>query len=373
MIKIFNDTNFILRSLNNISNSFVNFSFSILAVLMADIGESITIFLVINILVLSLSTTQWERENQKGKSNSFLFDLVIISISIIVQLLFSNFVNFKLSLIQFLLFISFLILNSNFNIFHLSILIKGNIKVTLIGIFLKIICSIAFFCLFYFSKSKSISLFFVLINVFWLAAFMILIFFDGSYQKSFINLNINRESLLINLIEFLRGQFWILVSSSFTSVFLISEIYFFRQILTPVALILASKRSSLFDKAIKNNKPQTNLIVFSKSIYKKVFIISLILISLIIFYDFFISLTLVFWLALIYFQDIRAYYNRTKIITIYNSVIILMLALIPLIILFLLNRMLFPVDLIFNIPAIIVGEIFVIMYFKTLIHDEKYY
>ena len=120
MIKIFNDTNFILRSLNNISNSFVNFSFSILAVLMADIGESITIFLVINILVLSLSTTQWERENQKGKSNSFLFDLVIISISIIVQLLFSNFVNFKLSLIQFLLFISFLILNSNFNIFHLS-------------------------------------------------------------------------------------------------------------------------------------------------------------------------------------------------------------------------------------------------------------
>lgn len=359
-----------LRVFNNLCNSFGNLIFSLIAILIPENGDLITSCLVIRVLVFSMSNTQWERENQKGKSNSLLFDLLSIVIILLLQSVFSSTLSFDLKLYELVLLILYLIIYANFNILHLSYLVKGNIYNTVIGFIFKIVNPLLIIGFTYYFFKQNFFQWILLSTTLWVISFIILIFIGG-YEKTFNHTKISKESIIINITEFIRGQFWIFVSASFTSILSISQIYFMRQILSPIALFLAAKRASFFDKAINENKTQINLIRKIKKTYAILFIP--IIITLLLFSYVKFVLVLLFWIILILTQDIRAYQNRVKVLTFRNGIIILFIALFPIITLYFVNIKIFNIDLIYNIPAMIIGEVLIIYYLKKMKNDKKFY
>lgn len=363
---------FFLRVTNSICNSFGNLILSLIAILIPENGDLITICLVISVLINSMSTTQWERENQRDKSNSILFDILLIFMILFVQLIFNVTTDFKLSLIELLLFIVFLLANANFNILHLSILVKGNILKTVIGFLLKILIPLLIFCLSYFVFEQNFTLYILSLAIFWGISFLILVSLDG-FDKKLSNTKINQESIIINIVEFIRGQSWIFLSAAYSSFLSISQVYFLRQLLSPIGLLLASKRAAIFDEAIKTGNSQINLIKKARETYFKVFVFVLCLFILLFLFEKLYSLVLFFWVTLIFVQDIRAYQNRVKIINFSSGLIMLFIALFPLLILFYLNDLYLKIDLIYNIPAMVIGEILIIYYLKKIPNDEKFH
>jgi len=282
----------------------------------SHIGNEIAVFLICSILASSFATMQWERKKQEGDLNSLASDLISVAISLAAFIILMTAINKPILIREPLLFAALIFLNLNSQVFLSKIAATGDLAKFLNAIQIKILLTAAP-TLWILLQPKVSFADFLLINFLFttiLAAYGI---FRYRPKKHLNWPEIDKASIHLTVVEFTKGQTWILLSWAFFHSTTLAMIYLMRQALGPIAIIMASKRSSIFDAALAGKTrpviPHNALLIQ----YAIVTLISAIIIFIALhinIIDYQVGLIGAAWLTLIIAQDYRAYFNRTELI-----------------------------------------------------------
>jgi len=338
-----------------------------------SIGREITVFVICVVFASSLSTMQWEREGQAGDLNSGKFDLVVIVCSLLAYYVLLATLGVSSTPIQTLIVAFSVWLASNIHVFSGRCSCRGSNSVFAVALLVRVVGASAAGLWLVFQSAVTFDDF-LMVNL----ASLLLVSFGlvamGAPKKSFSEPPVNLVGAYITIVDFVKGQSWVLMSWAFVAAAPISVVYFIRQVLGPVALLLASKRSSLFDYALENGHAVGRLYVGVVSYYLLAVACAVALSLAALFFSWVepgVVAVAWAWLLLILTQDIRAYFSRTEAFGLRRALMFPFVSVIPVLTVSALSVGFTKLDTSALILSVWLGELAVLYVFWKKIDEDR--
>lgn len=327
---------YLLRLLNNLVTTFSNMVPTICATyILIGFNEQVTYFTVMNVLCSSLSVIQWERSGQAKYFNDFWYSAFLSLIVVSCTLIFDAVLGFEFDVLEYAAIAIAIIVSCNIQIlcnfystslsrlaWYLQFLRAAFSVNILIFIYLFPVASFASFIWNYLAFTIVTQLLLMLITK-----------KNIIIQPSAIDLN----GLFFVMSDFLKNQTWLIFLRDFSSTISSSQIYFIRQLLGPIAILLSTHRMTKFDINIRHGSGSVEpgqIYYMSSLLIGMAFLIAGVILVKIGLAEIDSLMVAMAWLFLILSQDIRAYYTRKSYMTVITGLLTWILLILPFLVVF---------------------------------------